>query len=67
MFLVKIKENKQKGVLEMNFDGKKMVLLILVIIAIMGVVTYAIFTFMDRNQYIEEMGLAFWNTYIGNR
>ncbi|MGP4073524.1 hypothetical protein ACTWQB_13320 [Piscibacillus sp. B03] len=41
----------------MKFDGKKMVFLILVIIAIMAVVTYAIFTFMDRNQYIEEMSL----------
>ncbi|SEQ94145.1 hypothetical protein [Piscibacillus halophilus] len=41
----------------MNFDGKKMVFLIIIIIAIMGLVTYAIFTYMDRNQYIEEMSL----------
>ncbi|MFD2637798.1 hypothetical protein [Piscibacillus salipiscarius] len=42
----------------MKFDGKKMVFLIIIIIAIMAVVTYAIFTFMDRNQYIEDMSLS---------
>ncbi|GEL77852.1 hypothetical protein [Tenuibacillus multivorans] len=42
----------------MKFDGKKLVLTIIIIIVIMSVVTYAIFNYLDRNEYIEEMGMA---------
>ncbi|WP_170158527.1 hypothetical protein [Aquisalibacillus elongatus] len=41
----------------MNFNGKKMVFLIIAIIAVMAVVTYLIFISIDRNQYIEEMNM----------
>lgn len=46
-----------KGVVMMNFNGKKMVFLIIAIIAVMAVVTYLIFISIDRNQYIEEMNM----------
>ncbi|WP_153801904.1 hypothetical protein [Filobacillus milosensis] len=51
----------------MNFSGKKMVLLIIIVIAIMAVVTWAIFNFMDRNNYIEEMGLQYLGTILNQR
>ncbi|WP_156882530.1 hypothetical protein [Halalkalibacillus halophilus] len=37
-----------------NFDGKKIVFFIIIIVIIMAFITYGIFTFMDQNDYIDE-------------